>query len=126
MASVRANKNAPTPRLLVDCGVAWLKLCALYPALKPEQMPIIQFNGRLTKTGAWVYVTERVIEVSRKLYQGNEDEYANVLIPHELAHQADFDLYGMPKRGQDHKGTWIEIMQALGLPPDRYHNLKTD
>lgn len=126
MTSHKASKNAATPRLLVDCGVAWAKFCALYPALKPEAMPTIQFNNRLRTTSAQIRTYERIIEIASKLYVGNEDEYSNIIVPHELAHMVDFDLNGDPGNTskQHHGPSWQAIMIRYGIPPDPYHNLE--
>ena len=122
---MKSQANKASPDLELACGVAWFKLCKLYPKLEPSRMPSIQFNGRLTKTAARIFTEPeyRLVEVSKKLYVGNEQEYYDVLIPHELAHQADYDLNGEPE-GHGHGRSWQKIMVALGLPPDRYHNLK--
>jgi predicted SprT family Zn-dependent metalloprotease len=42
-----------------------------------------------------------------------------VILPHELAHQVDWDI----NKKDGHGPTWKSIMVNYGLPPDRLHNL---
>jgi Uncharacterized protein conserved in bacteria len=117
----------PREEIILACAAAWLKFCQLFPQLELSTMPDIQFNNRLRTTAARAHTDIRLVEVASKLYVGNEQEYANVLIPHELAHQIDVDLFGDPGDTDSlhHGPTWQRIMVAYGLPPDRYHNLQT-
>lgn len=45
-------------------------------------------------------------------------------IPHECAHIAAYRIfcYGL-QRGESHGKPWAEMMQALGLPPNIYHDM---
>jgi predicted SprT family Zn-dependent metalloprotease len=116
----------PQAELELASAVSWIKFCELFPKLQLVALPRIQFNNRLRTTAARIHTEARLIEVASKLYKGNEKEYADVLIPHELAHMIDVDLYGDPgdTDALHHGKTWQRIMVAYGLPPDRYHNLK--
>jgi predicted SprT family Zn-dependent metalloprotease len=47
-----------------------------------------------------------------------------IILPHEIAHQADFDLFGESEKFCGHGVKWAEIMLQLGLPANKYHDLK--
>ena len=46
-----------------------------------------------------------------------------VILTHEIAHQADFNLFGFSEKKCGHGKKWAEIMLELGLPADKYHYL---
>ena len=48
----------------------------------------------------------------------------DVILPHELVHQADYNLFGESEFKHGHGLNWIKIMQDVGLAPNRYHSLK--
>ncbi len=112
--------------LAVDCAIAWLEFCRLYPQLDPLNLPTINFNNRLRTTAAQAITEWRHIEVNRKLYDANRQEFARVLIPHEIAHIIDDDLNGATGTTSEdhHRASWQEIMVAFGLNPDPYHRLE--
>jgi predicted SprT family Zn-dependent metalloprotease len=48
----------------------------------------------------------------------------SVILPHELAHQIDFNLFGESEKKHGHGKNWVNVMVKLGLEPNRYHSLE--
>ena len=48
----------------------------------------------------------------------------NVILPHEIAHQIDFNLYGFSELKCGHGKKWCETMVKLGLPANKFHSLE--
>lgn len=79
-------------------------------------------NNRLTKTAGRMFVLEREMHLSTKLFHHYQAEFVKVIIPHELIHMVDYDLNGMPTRW--HGPNWKQLMVAYGLKPDIYHSME--
>ncbi len=47
-----------------------------------------------------------------------------VILPHELIHQADFDLYGDSEKICGHGKRWAKLMVEYGLEPEPFHTMK--
>ena len=47
-----------------------------------------------------------------------------VILPHEMAHQADFNLFGDSEKNCGHGRKWCEIMVRYGLPANKYHSME--
>jgi len=77
------------------------------------------------------YVTSkdgrRIIHLNAILLNENVDEMVNQTTPHELAHWAEFHIYGghqyNGRKRSIHGTRWKAIMRVLGLQPDRCHNM---
>lgn len=98
---------------------AWLRFRKLYAKL--GTMPRIVFNNRLKTTAGRCDYSERLIDLSTSLMRENVAEFCNTIIPHELAHQVAFDVYGDTGHGPD----WKSVMIAYGIEPARCHSLTT-
>ena len=86
-------------------------------------MPAIELSNRLTKTAGKCYVEENRVVLGTKFLIKFPDIMADVIIPHELCHQVDFNKNGVPKNNRWHGTTWQNIMVKYGLPPDTYHTM---
>lgn len=111
-----------------DCAQAylmftWFKFIDIYPDLKRFLMPKIVLNKRLTKTGARCFYDLNKIDLSYKLFEQNMNYYRDQLIPHEVAHQIDYNYNGHTK-GSHHGTEWKRIMIAYGIEPLLYHPLE--
>jgi len=103
---------------------AWDRFCKLYPKLQNFDYPKIHLNNRLRVTAGQCNQPDRIVEIGTKFLLKYPKEILRVTLPHELAHQADFDLYGESEWKHGHGKTWCAIMKKFGLPPDRYHEMK--
>lgn len=96
---------------------AWLLFCRIYPQV--GKMPKIIFNNRLKTTAGRCDYAARVVDLSPSLMRENVKEFCNTIIPHELAHQVAFDVYGDTGHGPD----WKSVMVVYGIEPARCHSL---
>jgi predicted SprT family Zn-dependent metalloprotease len=46
------------------------------------------------------------------------------ILPHEIIHQADFDLFGESEKNCGHGKNWVSLMLQYGLKPDFYHTME--
>lgn len=104
--------------------VIWLEFCEIYPRLIRIDRPVIIANNRFTKTAANCEVENNRINFGMKFMQKNENEMLNVILPHEIAHQIDYILHGLPKNNRWHGRTWAEIMVKYGLQAKPYHSME--
>lgn len=104
----------------------WDRFCELFPKLVRFDTPKIVLNNRIYRTAGRCWVERNEIDLSSKLLANPKNKLAmlHVILPHELAHQVDFNLNGMPKNNRWHGRTWSEIMVKFGLPANPYHTLE--
>ena len=48
----------------------------------------------------------------------------SVILPHEIIHQADYNLFGEAEKSCGHGRKWCEMMVKYGLPANKYHSLE--
>ena len=101
----------------------WSALAESYPKLVRYDAPKIVLCNRLTRTAGKNYQTENRIHIANKFFVRNYTEMFSVILPHEIAHQADFNLFGLSEKNCGHGKKWCEIMVKLGLPANKYHSL---
>jgi predicted SprT family Zn-dependent metalloprotease len=102
----------------------WQALAQSYPKLTRYNAPKIILCNRLTRTAGKCYQTENRIHLANKFYARNYSEMFRVILPHEIAHQADYNLFGESEKSCGHGKNWAKIMVKLGLPADKYHSLE--
>jgi predicted SprT family Zn-dependent metalloprotease len=105
-------------------GMYWDTLCELYPALVKFDVPKIKLCNRKTVTAGCCYQLDSIIDLAFKFFDKFEDRMILEILPHELAHQADYNLFGQSEKKCGHGKKWCEIMVKLGLPANKYHYLK--
>ena len=102
--------------------IIWETYCEIYPRLVKFDCPQIKLNGRFTKTAGNCEVENNIINIGYKFFPKFHNEMFSVILPHEIAHQIDYNLNGLPKRW--HGKSWQDIMLAYGLPADPYHQME--
>lgn len=102
----------------------WGTLCESYPKLVRFDQPRIILNNRFTRTAGCCYQEENVINLGTKFYAKNLVAMNTIILPHEIAHQADFNLFGLSEKKCGHGKKWCKIMVELGLPANKYHSLE--
>ena len=110
--------------LQAECRLVWANLCHAYPAL--GEMPIVRLNGSLTKTAGRAFQEERIVEFGTKFFTYSIAYYATmmrVIVPHELIHIADFDLFGESELQCGHGVNWCNMMRQYGLDANPKHNM---
>lgn len=101
----------------------WDEYCEIFPKLVKCDVPRIVLNNRFTRTAGCCYQDQNIIHLGTKFFAKNNAEMLAVILPHEMAHQIDFNLYGISEKKCGHGKMWQKIMVQLGLPADRYHSL---
>ena len=101
----------------------WAELCESYPKLVRFNPPKIVLNNRFTKTAGCNYQTLNQIDLATKFFANNSVQMFSVILPHEIAHQADFNIFGQSEKKCGHGKNWAKIMVELGLPANKYHSL---
>jgi len=107
--------------------IIWDNLCELYPRLTKYNPPIIKVNGRLYRTAGRAFQEENIIELGYKFFIHSPNYAHNmtkIILPHEIIHQADYNLNGLSEAKCGHGKKWCEIMINYGLPADKYHNME--
>lgn len=104
----------------------WVILCEMYPKLVRFNPPVIRTNYRLWRTAGRCFQAENRIDLGAKFLL-HSDAYCrtmfSVILPHEIIHQADFNLYGESEKICGHGAKWSEIMLQYGLPDNVYHSM---
>ena len=118
------NRTELQQNLEAELMLIWDAFCEIYPQLVKFDPPVIVLNGRFTRTAGCCEVEKNRIEIGTKFFPKFENEMISVILPHEVAHQVDFNLYGLPKNNRWHGKTWQKIMVNYGLEPNPYHTLE--
>ena len=101
----------------------WAEYCLLFPRLVRFDPPKIVRNNRFTRTAGCCYQETNTIDLGWKFFPKNHLAMLTVILPHELAHQIDFNLYGVSEKKCGHGKNWCDIMTKIGLPANKYHSL---
>jgi predicted SprT family Zn-dependent metalloprotease len=101
----------------------WAEYCEIFPKLVKFDCPKIEYNGRLSSTAGRCFAWQNRIEMANKLMVRNSTEMLAVILPHEIAHQIDWNLNG-DTENKWHRESWKIIMIKIGQPPLRCHDLK--
>ena len=111
---------------LVDMFAAkhWTTLIGMYPKLCAYECPKIVLCNRLTKTAGKSCQEDRIIRLANKYFTRNAVEIFAIVLPHELIHQADFDLNGKSEKSCGHGEKWHSMMIKFGIPADKYHSME--
>ena len=121
----RMDRKKLLQTLNVQAGAVWDSLCEMYPDLTKFDCPKIVLNGRFWRTAGQCHQEENFIELGFKFFQ-DQKNYAtmlNVILPHEIIHQADYNLFGLSEKNCGHGEKWREIMVNYGLPPEKHHTM---
>jgi predicted SprT family Zn-dependent metalloprotease len=121
------NRIALSILLNNQAQIIWDNLCELYPRLTKYNPPIIKVNGRLYRTAGRCHQEDNLVELGYLFFTYSPD-YAktmtNIILPHEIIHQADYNLFGLSEAKCGHGKKWHEIMINYGLSPDVYHYMR--
>jgi predicted SprT family Zn-dependent metalloprotease len=107
--------------------IIWDNLCELYPRLTRYNPPIIELNGRLWRVAGLSHQESNIVELGYKffLYSNQyQKQMFEIILPHEIIHQADYNLFGLSEAKCGHGKKWQEIMINYGLSPDKHHSME--
>ena len=102
----------------------WGDYCEVFPKLVRFDPPKIILNNRLTVTVGYNWSQKNTVDLAAKFFVNNKQNMLNVILPHELAHQIDFNLNGWRENKKHHGREWQIIMVELNQIPDPYHTMK--
>jgi predicted SprT family Zn-dependent metalloprotease len=108
-------------------NLIWDNLCELYSPLTQFNPPIIELNGRLYRTAGRCHQEDNVIQLGTKFLTHSieyRDIMTDIILPHEIIHQADYNLFGLSEAKCGHGIKWQEIMINYGLEPNPYHSME--
>ena len=98
----------------------WDILCEIRPRLRRFPTPRVELSNRLWVTAGECYQLERRIVLGNKFIKKYRAKMLQVILPHELIHQADYDLYGESEKKCGHGKRWAQLMIEYGLEPEPY------
>ena len=107
---------------IAKAQATWDFFSRRYPQL-PVLPPAIVLNARFTSSAGCNISQDRVIKLATKFYIKFPDIMTNVIVPHEVCHQVDYDLNGWYDRKPHHGKPWQNLMVQYGLPPEPYHSM---
>jgi predicted SprT family Zn-dependent metalloprotease len=119
---LQASQNA---WLTMHTAKLWGDYCEIFPKLVKYNPPKIVLNNRLTRTAGRCFQELNVIDLGAKFFNKpmNKKPMLSIILVHEIAHQIDFNLYGLSEKKCGHGEMWCEVMVKLGLPPAKFHSL---
>ena len=106
--------------------IIWQELCHIHPRLAEHRQPEILLNNRLYRTAGRAWQEDGIVELGTKfLLHSNKYRVImlHTILPHELAHIADYMLWGESEKNCGHGKNWQMLMLQLGLEPDPYHTM---
>lgn len=95
----------------------WADYCETFPKLAKFDCPTIEISPRLRVNLATNTSEYNLVRVAKRYYESNIDLYWGEIIPHELAHQIDYNLNSWGYRENHHRESWVNIMLALDKAP---------
>lgn len=113
--------NTKTLQTLTDR--LWGDYAEIFPRLVRFDPPKILINNRFSKTAGCNYTEKNEIELAGKFLVQFPENMTRVILPHEIAHQIDFNLNGWYNRKQHHGKEWITIMLKIGQEPKPFHSM---
>jgi hypothetical protein len=121
------DKKALLKHLRHETVVIWDSLCEIYTPLVHYNEPKIELNPYFWRCAGCCVQGENRIQMATKFFLA-KTEYFNymmdVILPHEVIHQADWNLYGESEKICGHGENWQKIMLEYGLPADSYHTME--
>ena len=105
----------------------WDSLCEIDFRLARFNAPKIQIDARLWRTAGMCHQDENLVRLGYKFFTHSKryfDEMCVVILPHEIIHQADFNLFGESEKICGHGKNWCTLMLQYGLKPQTYHTME--
>jgi predicted SprT family Zn-dependent metalloprotease len=108
-------------------NIIWDNLCEIYSPLTKFNPPVIELNGRLYRTAGRCHQEDNIIQLGTKFLTHSieyRDIMTDIILPHEIIHQADYNLFGLSEAKCGHGKKWQEIMINYGLEPNPFHSME--
>lgn len=110
-----------------ETATVWDSLCELQPKLCKFNPPVITLCGRLWRSAGMCHQETRIVKLGYKFFLHSADYRKQMfaqILPHEIIHQADFDLFGESEKKCGHGENWQNLMLQYGLKPEKYHSME--
>lgn len=101
----------------------WGEYCEIFPKLVNFDCPKIVLKTTMRKDAGECQQEDNVIRINKRFFKHYADNMLRVIIPHELAHQIDYNFNGLSERACGHSMEWAIIMIKIGLEPCIHHNM---
>lgn len=124
MPLTKAQKAELLEPVVTTCRAIWTALQAQHPKLAAHSMPEIALNARLKASAGRCFPTLNLVEFGPDFLLHSETFTTlmyRVIMPHELIHQADYNLHGESEFVHGHGKNWTRLMVEYGLPANRFH-----
>jgi predicted SprT family Zn-dependent metalloprotease len=121
------DKKALLTLIERESVMIWDSLCEIYPTLVAYDVPKVKLNPYFWRCAGICLQQENVIELGYKFFKNGNKNFnymIDVILPHEIIHQADFNLFGESEKICGHGEKWCEIMVNYGLPADKFHTME--
>jgi predicted SprT family Zn-dependent metalloprotease len=121
------DKKALLTLIQRETVMIWDTLCEMYTPLVHYNEPKIELNPYIWRCAGKCFQTENRIHLGYKFFKA-KPEYFNtmidVILPHEIIHQADYNLFGESEKICGHGENWQKIMLEYGLPANPFHKME--
>jgi predicted SprT family Zn-dependent metalloprotease len=128
MSELKAFAAAAEPVMTKEAKKIWRLMQHKLPELKQFDCPEIILNNRLRSTAGRCWMQSNKIDIATKYLmhsQAYQIYVLKIILPHELAHQADFNVFGESELACGHGKNWQFIMtKVLNLPANKYHKME--
>jgi predicted SprT family Zn-dependent metalloprotease len=121
------DKKALLTLIERESEMIWDSLCEIYPTLVAYDVPKVKLNPYFWRCAGICLQEKNVIELGYKFFKNGNKNFnymIDVILPHEIIHQADFNLFGESEKICGHGEKWCEIMVNYGLPADKFHTME--
>jgi predicted SprT family Zn-dependent metalloprotease len=113
-------------RLNHKCESIWETLGEFHGRLVRFNPPKIKLDARLWRTAGMCHQDENYIRLGYKFFLHSSEynwQMYSVILPHEIIHQADFNLFGLSEKNCGHGKNWCDLMVQYGLEPKIHHSM---
>ena len=120
------NRKQLTLQLEQQTDKIWGELAEIDFRLARFNPPKIKVDGRLYRTAGMCHQDENLVRLGYKFFTYSKLYFRQmcvVILPHEIIHQADFNLFGESEKICGHGKNWCNLMVQYGLKPLTYHTM---
>jgi predicted SprT family Zn-dependent metalloprotease len=113
-------------RLNSKCESIWEILAKMHGRLVRFNPPKIVLDARLWRTAGMCHQDENLVRLGYKFFLHSQnycDTMVKIILPHEIIHQADYNLFGESEKICGHGKNWCNLMVQYGLKPEKHHSM---
>jgi predicted SprT family Zn-dependent metalloprotease len=114
-------------RLNRKCESIWETLGEFHSRLVRFNPPTIKLDARLWRCAGVNHQEENLVKLGYKFFLHSQ-KYSDIMVaeilPHEIIHQADFNLFGISEKNCGHGKNWCDLMVQYGLEPKKHHTME--